>query len=78
MGQMELSAEFVDKWNAFLESEGIDDVVLHNWDDKKMGYVQLMKFVPGENDEKILVLVYSAKGEILCPGCQEKAGHCDN
>jgi len=76
--KMELNADFVTRWNDFLEKEGIDNVILHNWDNHQMGYMQALEFVSGEEKERILVLVFSGKNEALRPHCKEQETCCDH
>ena len=65
---MTILEDFTHEFNTLLKKYSIDDVVLINFDDDKMGYRQLMK-ITDTDAGRLLVMSYSGKADILCPCC---------
>jgi hypothetical protein len=66
--------DFMDEFDALLIKYSIDYIILTNRDDDTMGKYQLAKIIESEEgeEERVLVMVYSGNGDILCECCKER------
>jgi hypothetical protein len=71
---MDELGKLMDDFDKLLNKYSIDNVILVNMDDKKMGFRQLDKLI-NTDDGKFLVFSFSGKGKTLCLYCDEKEHH---